>query len=205
MPKGLVVFEGYDGAGKTSLIEAVRGLLSGQNVRIIGRKNEPELRDISRAVERVELPPHVDVELLLRISLEIERTYIVDREIAVGNLAFYDRGLISLRSWFDYHEVRSDDYEPLLRRLLDFHRDSITVVCKADFETCWSRISEKPEKSWKERQGVDDNRRYFSMYEGNIRRYAAESEMLVIDTVGLSIAQSAAEVVRFLASRRLCA
>ncbi|MBF6171109.1 dTMP kinase [Nocardia blacklockiae] len=205
MYRKFVTFEGYDGSGKSTLIETVRTRLSEKDIRVVGRKAEPELLGISRVVEREDLRPHPEVELLLRISLEAERKYVIEQALLDHDMVICDRAVISLLSWFGYLQVEREQFEPLLQKLVDYHRNSVTIVCNADFDTCWSRIGDKSSKSWKERQGVDANRRYFGMYEESIRLYKdAEADLVFVDTAGLSVDESAAQIVDALVSRGVC-
>jgi len=199
-----VVFEGYDGAGKSTLIDSVRGLPSRSSVRVVGRKKEPELRGISRVVEQANPRPEPAVEVLLRLGLEMERGGIIARAVADDDLVCCDRGVMSLDSWFDYLRVPRRPYEPLLDLVRDRYRSSVMFVCTADFDTCWSRVSGRPDPSPKERLGPDANREFFSMYEATVARYmSAGFDVVSIDTVGASIAESVEEIVATLAVRGL--
>ncbi|MFC8240601.1 AAA family ATPase [Streptomyces chartreusis] len=201
---GFVTFEGYDGAGKSSLINGVREMLTEKSIRVVGRKTEPELADISRVLECEDLQHHGSVEVLLRIALEIEREGIITRSRLNGDMVVCDRGVISLISWFDYLGVPREPCERLLQGLMDYHSKALTFVCAADFDTCWRRISSRGEQSRKEKLGKDVNYKYFSMYEANVLRYAETSaDVLFIDTVGLSLAESTSQVVQALQKRGL--
>ena len=166
----LVTFEGYDGAGKTTLIEAVSTALGHTTRRVVGRKNEPELQEISGVIEAASSRPHPEVELLLRIGLEMERGHVIADAQQHYEMVWCDRGVISLVSWFDYLGVSRVPFEPLVRRIEDRYRDTITIVCSADFDTCWGRVSDRPHPSPKEQLGSAANRRFFSMYEANVAR-----------------------------------
>ncbi|GHA39037.1 hypothetical protein GCM10010372_44020 [Streptomyces tauricus] len=201
---GFVTFEGYDGAGKSSLINGVREMLTDKSVRVVGRKNEPELVDISRVLEREDLRHHGNVEVLLRIALEIERESIISRSRLNNDITICDRGVASLISWFDYLGVPRDPCERLLQGLMDYHSSALTVVCAADFDTCWKRISSRGEQSRKEKLGKDVNSKYFTMYEANILRYAETAANVVfVDTVDLNLAESTSHVVQALQSHGL--
>lgn len=199
-----VTFEGYDGAGKSTLIDAVRGLLQPSTVRIVGRKNEPELHGISGVIESEDLRPHPEVEVLLRMGLEMERWSVIAEALQNYDLACCDRGVISLASWFDYLDVAREPYEPLVQQIADNYRNSAIFVCTADFDTCWARIADRPDPSAKERLGVDANRRFFSMYEANVAFYEDLGfDIVRIDTVRPPVAESASAVVEALISRGL--
>lgn len=203
--KGFVTFEGYDGAGKSSLIGAVRAMLCSESIRVVGRKTEPELVGISSVLESEDLRHHANVEVLLRVALEIEREYIITQSRLNHDMTFCDRGVISMISWFDYLGAPREPCEPLLRGLMDYHRNALTVVCTADFDTCWKRISNRPEKSRKEKLGKDVNSKYFTLYEENVRRYTdTGADVVFIDTASSDLTQSTFQIVQALASRGLC-
>lgn len=205
LSKNFVVFEGYDGSGKSSLIDAVRAT-SERKVRVIGRKAEPELVDIARILEREDVRPSPHVEMLLRIAVEAEREDIVARSLLSEDLVICDRGIVSLVSWFDYLGVSREPYNAALETLLDQHRRAVTIVCTADFDTCWERSSSRPasKQSRKDRLGKDVNRRYFAQYEANVRRYAdSGSDMVFVDTENCDITESASTVLRALGARGL--
>lgn len=210
MPEGgrslgdFVTFEGYDGAGKSSLISGVREMLAHKSIHVVGRKTEPELVEISRVVEREDLRHRGNVEVLLRIALEIERESIITRSRLNNDMTVCDRGVINLISWFDYLGVPRDPCERLLQGLMDYHSNALTVVCAADFDTCWKRISSRSEQSRKEKLGKDVNSKYFAMYEANVLRYAeTAADVVFVDTVGLDLAESTSQVVQALQSRGL--
>lgn len=202
--KRFIVLEGYDGAGKSTIINALRTSLPERSIRVVGRKNEPELADISRILERDDLRPDPKVEMLLRIASEVERQNVITRSLSTHEVVLLDRGVVSLVSWFDYLDVPRKPYEPLLKRLREFHQNALTVVCRADFETCWERSSIRSEQSRKDRLGKDVNRRYFSLYEANVESHAKSgSDIVFIDTVGVNVTQSTDLVLEALESRGL--
>lgn len=196
------MLEGYDGSGKSTLINALRSRLSGRSTRVVGRKNEPELADISKILERDDLRPDPEVEMLLRIAAEVERQNVITRSLSSHDVVVLDRGVVSLVSWFDYLDVSREPYEPLIERLHEYHQNALTVVCRADFETCWERSSIRGEQSRKDRLGKDVNRRYFSLYESNVKSHARSgSDVLFVDTVGTDVTQSTELVLAALESR----
>ena len=197
-----VTIEGYDGAGKSSLIGALPLLLPEASFRVVGRKGEPELLGISTAIEREILRPGPETEMTLRIALELERERVISRNIAEGHIVLCDRGIISLLAWCKYLDLASRLYEPLLERLLDYRRDSVNIVCQADFETCWGRIEERADKSRKEREGKDPNEEYFKMYHQTVLESASAGlDVVTIETEGLSVLESACQAVQALKIR----
>jgi thymidylate kinase len=202
--KKIVTFEGYDGAGKSTLIDAVRDLLRPSTVRVVGRKHEPELRGISAVVEGADPRPHPEVEMLLRLGLELERQHVIDDALNSHDLVCCDRGLISLVSWFDYLEVAPQPFEGLVRQLEERYRASLIIVCTADFEQCWARVAGRPDPSPKERLGIEANRRFFSLYDANVAKYAQLGfDIVRVDTANSTTPDSARAIMNTLISREL--
>jgi thymidylate kinase len=203
--KPLVVFEGYDGSGKTSLIEALRAHTCVAS-RVVGRKAEPELAVIAGILEREDMRPTADGEMLLRIAVEVERARIIARSAERRELVICDRGIVSMLSWFDYLDVTRKPYETLIRELLRHYESAVTVVCQADFDTCWRRSSSRPdcELSRKDRLGMEMNRRYFAQYEANLRRFAETAgDVVFVDTANSDIVESTRVMVDALQARGL--
>lgn len=200
-----LTFEGYDGSGKSTLIDQIHAAWSSPTpLRVVGRKNEPQLRGISRAIETDDLRHSPEVEMMLRIALEKERGHIVRTAVTSGALVVCDRGIVSLVSWFDYLDVDRAPYRSIVSPIEDRYRDAVTIVCSADFDTCWSRIEDRPERSSKELLGPDANRLFFSQYQSNLDYYASKDfDIVLIDTVALSIDEAAGRAVEHLASRGL--
>lgn len=201
-PGRFVVLEGYDGAGKTTLINELGSRLPSRSIRVVGRKAEPSLVEIATVLERAATRPDPRSEMLLRIAVEVERTEVVSDALVGHDIVVCDRGMMSLVSWFDYLGVEREPFEPLIAGLSDYHRNAVTVVCVADFETCWARSSLRTEKSRKDRLGKTTNRRYFEMYESNVRLLASrESDVVFVNTVENDIADATDLVLEALVSR----
>lgn len=190
--KSFVVFEGYDGSGKTSLIRELKKFTD-ISTYLVGRKAEFELVGIASILEQEEVRPSAAAEMLLRIAVEVERGRIAERISASVDLPIFDRGIVSLISWFDYLDVDRAAYEPLIQECLNYYQNAFTVVCRADFDTCWERSSSRPEeqKSRKDRLGKEVNRRFFMQYESNLLKYADRNpDLLLVDTVDSSVDES---------------
>src|SRR5690606_26656131 len=162
----LIIVEGYDGSGKSSLVDGLRRSLGPQtDVRSIGRKDEPRLKPISELIEDEHSQLERDTEMLLRIALETQRQHLVRRALQVSGVVILDRGMLSLRAWLDYYDIPHGAFEELLNKLQNSVFDANYVFCQADFETCWSRVENAERRgSKKERLGKDRNRTFYDQY-----------------------------------------
>jgi thymidylate kinase len=195
MDNHIVVFEGYDGSGKTSLIKDLRERSADGRIRVVGRKNEPELRLMSSAIEDESEWLQHDTEILLRFALETGRQHIVRAALSSNELVVLDRGVPSLVSWIDYYQLPRSPFEALERECLKLYHNALLVVCVADFETCWSRIEEKESLSKKERLGREVNRRFYEQYVANVERLAClHAEVVHIDTASRNLSESCCDV-----------
>jgi len=135
--------------------------------------------------------------MLLRIAVEIERTRIICRTLETGAVVVADRGVTSMRAWFDYLAVARQPFEPLLDELDGFYQGALTVVCSADFDTCWTRSTARGAQSRKDRLGPDLNRRYFEQYQGNVAALLTSgSDVVVIDTIAASVQRATEALLR---------
>ncbi|WP_181954341.1 dTMP kinase [Kocuria coralli] len=192
----VVVFEGYDGSGKSTLISELRRRLPNASIRVVGRKAESQLVDIAKILEREDQRPDPNAEILLRIAVEFERLGIVSESLQHNDIVVCDRGFVSLVSWLDYLGVERAAFESLLVQLGDYYQSALTLVCEADFETCWTRSSQREQLSRKDRLGKEVNRRYFEQYDANIHAYAASNPgCVMIDTLVNDISGSGNQMI----------
>lgn len=191
MQRPLVIFEGYDGSGKSTLIQAVQDSCPAKAVRVINRKDEPALQSISEVIDDDARVLRPDTELLLRIAIETERHDIVISALETHDLVLVDRGILSLRSWVDYYGLPSARYLGLFDDLEKRSEGAVLVVCTADFDTCWSRIESRALRSRKELQGKERNRLFYKQYFDNVRRFDNNGYQLInVDTTQQSIEAS---------------
>jgi len=190
--RSVFVFEGYDGSGKTTLMNAAAsGPLGGQKVVCIGRKTESQLSDIAMAIERPEGRLVPESDFLLRVALEVERWGLVRDAVARGRTVLCDRGIISLLAWPDYLGINVYHLSALVDHLIKERQDALNIVCLADFETCWARIEHRGNPSLKEQRGKEANRRFFDAYHRSVDRAASAGlRILTVDTQRSSIEAS---------------
>ena len=191
MSHNILIFEGYDGAGKGTLIDAVRDYFSDKTIRVIGRKNEIQLQPISNLIEDETKKYSLDTELLLRIALEKERQKIISDAIRKYDIVILDRGFISLRSWVYHYHLEISNYINLFETLEKEIKKSTVIFCSADFETCWERINQKDSKSKKELLGKEENKRFHTEHKEVFDKYQNDNTTkIIVDTAHQSINKS---------------
>jgi|ERR1051326_831435 thymidylate kinase len=197
--EGLYIFEGYDGAGKSTLIRKIRGLLANTSVRVVGRKSEPELMQISNIIERPEPPLSHGADLLLRLALEIERVELVHRCQREADLVFMDRGPISLEAWVSYYNLDRVKYGLIFDQIESSLNGATIFLCTCSFETCWKRICEKPNKSNKELLGEAINGEWYQRYMRAAEAFKTRREfrLVQVDTEH-NITQSEEHAMKYL-------
>lgn len=185
MNSNLIIFEGYDGAGKSTLIEQLVMRLESKAVRIVGRKSEPRLKLISRAIERPPQPLVPDAEVLLRVALEYERMQLVSECRAQFEWILLDRGPISLMAWADYYNLDFSRYAGVFQFVTRALEGATVIVCRCDFERCWRRILRKGERSKKELMGKRINRLWYDKYYARVEAFRSrENRLFDVDTTG---------------------
>ena len=185
MNSKVIIFEGYDGAGKGTLIRKLIDSLSGKSVRVIGRKNEPRLKPISEIIECANPPFEKQTEVLLRIALEAERLKLVEEYSVCHDFVFLDRGFISAKAWVDYYDLNHSNFVALFQSLERKLEGATLIFCQCDFERCWRRIKRKNEKSKKELLGKKINADWFFKYRAQFREFRKSRYKIVeIDTTG---------------------
>src|SRR5260221_1515290 len=157
MNKNVFIFEGYDGAGKSTLIKGFIESLGNKTCRIVGRKSEPTLKGISSAIEDSVNALENRVEVFLRAALEIERLNLVKHSQKKFDFVVLDRGVISARSWVDYYNLNHSDYSKMFKIVERALEGATIIFCRCSFEKCWRRIKDKNEKSKKELLGKTTN------------------------------------------------
>lgn len=202
---GFIVVEGYDGSGKSTLLEGIRAGLPDRTFSLVGRKAGPRLADLAAVLEADERHAP-ESEMLVRLAVEFERTHLIEAAREEGDRVACDRGIVSAVSWFDYLGVARSPFSGLVDDLEDYHRAALTLVCRADFDTCWERSSQRPPEaqSRKDRLGRAVNARYFEQYDANVVAYAASgADVVVIDTASQDIATATETAIAAITARSL--
>lgn len=164
MNDNVLIFEGYDGSGKSTLIAELLVALHGKTVRVIGRKTEEQLIAISRIIEDPDHSLSNEAEMLLRVALELERLIIVSECRSRFDYVIMDRGPISVKAWARYYDLKFAEYKSLFETIERRLVGATVFLCHCDFEQCWSRIGGKEAPSKKELLGKETNRVWFERY-----------------------------------------
>lgn len=194
----IYIFEGYDGAGKSTLINKVKAALTSTSVRVVGRKNEPELMQISGLIEQPEPPISHDAEFLLRLALETERVQLVNRWGHEVDFVFMDRGPISLEAWISYYDLERARYAFLLDQIEMSLGGATIVLCLCQFDICWKRICEKTAQSAKELQGEKINRQWYYKYMQTAEAFERRRFPIVRVPTEQKVDQSVERIIRHL-------
>jgi thymidylate kinase len=200
----VVLLEGYDGAGKSTLISSIKASGLYRSARMIGRKNEPLLSDISLLIERDHPRFEPRTEILLRYALEFERLQLIAKAANECDLVLVDRSVLSVAAWPHHYNVLSPDYDGLTRGLIRCLAGSTLILCHAPFDLCWERIDSRPDKSRKELMGRDENRRYHEEFYRSAREYEQQNPPFRWLNVrsDIPIADTIAAVLKHLADSR---
>ena len=182
MNERLLIFEGYDGSGKGTLINELARVCRGK-IRIIGRKDETGLKGMAQLIESSAVPLSRDAEMLLRLAIEFERLLLVAECSPNFDALILDRGLLSVKSWVDYYNLDPETYAGLFEVIEHSLEGATLFLCCCDFETCWSRIKDRNHKSRKELLGKRINQMWYQKYTQNCDAFCnARYKTVRVDT-----------------------
>jgi thymidylate kinase len=191
----IIAFEGYDGSGKGTLINLFKGHLEDKKIRVVVRKDEPELQPFSNLIEAGGCSR--GAEILLRFALEFERIQIVRAELPKYDLLILDRSLISLISWIRNYNLAYNKYSPLVESLGAHLQGSTVIFCDAGFEICWERISQRQSHSKKELLGREVNSRFHKIHREVFDKFNFHDiQKVCIKTEGVNPNDSLKEIIR---------
>lgn len=175
----VILFEGYDGSGKSTLITAFREMNANKRITVVGRKDEPSLRELSLLIERGSPRLSNQAEILARFALEFERMQLIKSASGDNDLVLVDRTFLSVRSWSNYYGVNGPQYDILANEMIAALSGATLVVCHCPFAVCWHRIEARPIKSRKEAMGVDENVHFYRMFYENCLVYERSQNGLI--------------------------
>ena len=139
MKKKIIIFEGIDGSGKTSLLKEVAARIKQKGIsnKIISREITPAATQISQSFIGLQMPP--EAELCLRIA----REYINYQQIQESSDAifFLDRSIVTIKAISNVHGLDKNLFSSLLSRLYDQSIFSVGIVfCTLPFEIAKMRV-----------------------------------------------------------------
>ena len=160
----IILFEGYDGAGKTTLISLFKRHLSSKDLSslVIDNTGNRVTANIDFAIRDGVLEIAPATEILLRLAREYERMEILRENKAKYDYIVFDRGILSLISWIRYHNQPYAKYKAFVEDILREMAPCYLIDCYLDFNESWSRVLSRGSLTKKESSGRKINNKIFS-------------------------------------------
>lgn len=162
----VLLFEGSDGAGKTTLIDNFTSYLnrSGKTFLLVGRDYNKPINTITQIIQDKELEVNSTSEILLRLARESERIKVVNQELNNYDYIILDRSFVSATSWIKYYNLSSITYSNIVSELVNSIGSCNLVYCFLSFEESWARTNSRTDKalSKKEEKGKQENEKIFN-------------------------------------------
>ena len=116
MKSKILLFEGYDGSGKSTLIDNYVNFLkrNGKSVFLVGRDLNTGINYLTKIIRDKDLIIDPTTEILVRLARENERIAILKEERFRHDYIIFDRSLLSAISWIKYYHQSFSKYEPLI-------------------------------------------------------------------------------------------
>jgi dTMP kinase len=175
----LVVFEGIDGAGKTTQLESVRATLEAEGWPVHATRNlggtpiGEELRKVIKSP--LERPP--ETNLYISVAIQVALADAIGAERRQGKLILMDRGPLSLAAYEVYGDKLDEalgwqHVEAGLARL----RPELTIIYSTDVDTALRRKGEKSgQADYFESKPRDFFERVAEGYQAAARRYPSNT------------------------------
>ena len=148
----LISFEGPEGAGKSSILEAILPLLEEKGIPYITTR-EPGGVDIAEKIRQVILDPDhtsMDAKTELLLYIASRRQHLVERvlpALAAGKVVLMDRFIDSSVAYQGYGRGLSvEDIEWLNQFATDGLKPDLTLYFDLDVEECLARIARNQER-----------------------------------------------------------
>lgn len=148
----LISFEGPEGAGKSSILEAILPLLEGKEIPYITTR-EPGGVDIAEQIRQVILDPDhtsMDAKTELLLYIASRRQHLVERvlpALAAGKVVLMDRFIDSSVAYQGYGRGLSvEDIEWLNQFATDGLKPDLTLYFDLDVEEGLARIARNQER-----------------------------------------------------------
>ncbi|MBU4350990.1 AAA family ATPase [Candidatus Parcubacteria bacterium] len=161
----IILFEGYDGAGKTTLISLFKRHLSSKGLSslVIDNTGNRVTANIDFAIRDGVLEIAPATEILLRLARECERIKTLKTEITKYNYIILDRGIVSLISWIHYYNLPYEKYKLHIEEIIEEMSPCYLVDCYLNYDESWNRVLSRGNLSKKESRGKEINNRAFTV------------------------------------------
>lgn len=184
MPK-LILFEGTDGSGKTTLINNFKDYLNKRNktCQIIDKSTIATAKSITSVYNNAEL--HKLTEIYLRVAREFAKINAIDETC---DYVIIDRALISLISTINIYDFKTEEFDSVISKLIENYGFYSTVFCCPPFEIARKRIEERALKtkkplSKKEQKGFEYNKKiYENLVSLSQNKRITGNKVLIIDS-----------------------
>lgn len=166
MTNKILLFEGYDGSGKTTLIENFEKFLkeNGKTCLLVGRDYNRPINSITEIIKDKESDINPTSEILLRLARETERVKILNQHLTNYDYIILDRSVVSATSWVKFYEQTPDKYSEIVSEIVKLIGACHLVYCYLPFEETWTRVNSRTDEkplSRKEEKGKETNAKMF--------------------------------------------
>ena len=202
----LISFEGPEGAGKSSILEAVLPLLEEKGISYITTR-EPGGVDIAEKIRQVILDPDhtsMDAKTELLLYIASRRQHLVERvlpALAAGKVVLMDRFIDSSVAYQGYGRGLSvEDIEWLNQFATDGLKPNLTLYFDLDVEEGLARIAKNQEREVN-RLDLEGLELHQKVRQGYLALYEKESERIVKIDASQSFEAVLADVLAVLENR----
>lgn len=138
----------------------------GKSCLLIGRDFNKQINAISEILRNKEVNLSPLSEIYLGIAREIERVRILEENQSTCDYIIFDRSIISVLSWIEFHNQSKELFSPFISGILDNIGHCFLIYCYLPFEESWDRTSNRPEslRSKKDEKGKDENKKMFDSF-----------------------------------------
>jgi thymidylate kinase len=159
----LILFEGTDGSGKTTLINNFKNYLTEKNrsCQIIDKSSDATAKSITLVYNKAEL--NNLTEIYLRIAREFSKITAIDKSC---DYIIIDRAIISLISTINIYGFKTAEFDNAISQLIKSYGNFSTVFCCPPYEIARKRIEERSimtnvPLSKKEQKGFEYNKEIY--------------------------------------------
>ncbi|WP_299676242.1 hypothetical protein [uncultured Dokdonia sp.] len=181
----LILFEGTDGSGKTTLINNFKNFLEKKKktCQIIDKLSIDTAKSITSVYNKAEL--HKLTEIYLRVAREFSKINAIDNSY---DYIIIDRAIISLISTINIYGFKTEEFDAVINKIIEHYDIYSTVFCCPPFEIARKRIEEralttKTPLSKKEQKGFEYNKMiYDNLVSLSQNKKITGNQVLIIDS-----------------------